>query len=61
MNWQPIETAPKDGRPVWARGYDYGDKSQGEHRRWAWWNGRYWQDASDDSILTHLTEWMENP
>jgi len=26
MNWQPIETAPKDGSPVWAKGYNYGSK-----------------------------------
>jgi len=61
MQWQPIETAPKDGSPVWVKGYNFGDAENGEHRCWAWWNGNYWCDAvaCDPTMMTHLTHWLQ--
>lgn len=59
--WQPIETAPRDGSPVWVKGYNYGNPNSGEHRTWAWWDGNGWVDAfaiGESSVLTYLVEWM---
>ena len=64
-NWKPIDTAPKDGRPVWSRGNNWGDPSKGQHCCWAYWDGSNWIAAEVDGevdggeTLTYLTEWME--
>lgn len=59
-NWKPINTAPKDGRPVWVRGNNWGDPSKGQHCHWAYWDGSNWIAAGvDGATLTYLTEWME--
>ncbi|OGT59730.1 MAG: hypothetical protein A3E01_04515 [Gammaproteobacteria bacterium RIFCSPHIGHO2_12_FULL_63_22] len=52
MNWLPIDDAPKDGRPVWARGNNFGDAAQGQHFTWAYWNGHEW-NAPIDATNTH--------
>ncbi len=60
-NWRPIDSAPKDGRPVWARGNNWGDPSKGRHCQWAYWDGADWIAAGvDGATLTYLIEWMEN-
>lgn len=60
--WQPIATAPTDGRPVWVRGNNFGDELQGWHCCWAWWDGHSWRAAGDgrgeDSELLFLVLWL---
>lgn len=59
--WQPIETAPKDGTEIQARGYNWGDRTRGRHRVLAKWWGNEWHDADDeDTVLKYLTEWRPN-
>lgn len=62
QTWQTIETAPRDGRPVWVRGNNYGDKSKGVHACWAWFDTDDWRsvDFSENgqSKLMYLTDWM---
>lgn len=61
-DWQPIETAPIDGRPVWVRGWDWGTEGGKRHFLWAYFDGADWRPAGDeDSTLTHLTDWIETP
>lgn len=59
VDWQPIETAPKD-RPVWVRGWDWGKPDTTRHQGWAYWNGEQWQwtDSSETNIAVHLTDWL---
>lgn len=39
MDWQPIETAPKDGRPIYVIGVC---PAHGTYEGPAHWNGFYW-------------------
>ena len=65
MNWKPIDTAPKDGRPVWVRGHNWGDPEKGQYRCWAYWIGGAWLEATASgtpSTLLYLVEWLpESP
>ena len=55
----PIDSAPKDGRPVWVIGWNYGDETRGEHRTWAYWYGGHWREAgAEESKLLFLVYWM---
>ena len=62
MTWQPIETAPKDGRPVWVKGDNYGNPMDGQHCCWAWWDGHSWLSdgagADGSSELLYLVSWL---
>ncbi len=62
--WQPITTAPLDGRPVWVRGNNYGDATRGRHFCWAWFDGIDWLSAEvgegGPSKLLYLTDWLPN-
>lgn len=59
MEWQPIGSAPKDGRPVWVKGDNYGNPMEGQHCCWAWWDGHSWREAGhEDSELTFLVSWL---
>lgn len=58
-DWQPIDTAPKDGRPVWARGWDYGHEGTFRHAGWVYFVNTGWQWAgAEHSYATHLTDWL---
>lgn len=62
--WQPIETAPKDGALIVVRGNNHGDEELGQHHCIACWHGGAWMEASDwnpTSELTHLTHWAPLP
>lgn len=58
-----MATAPKDGRPVWARGNNFNDPAQGQHSAWVYWNGVAWQGPMfggvDGDTFLYLTEWMK--
>lgn len=58
--WKPIDTAPKDQRPVWARGHDYGDRDRDLHYGWVYFHPKkkcwWWADANSVKAL-HVTEW----
>lgn len=57
--WQPLENAPKDGSPVWARGFEFGNKDSGVIAGWIYWNedAGAWVWAGFDKRYTHrLTE-----
>jgi len=69
MNWQPIETAPKDGTPVLIKSYNqvsigvYNDKIFGN------WQCCYaaqlfsagWEAYKSDNALPLPTDWMPLP
>lgn len=65
IDWKPIDDAPKDGSPVWARGNNFGIPSKGQHYTWAFWNGEHWeppmtfQDEDGGGNLKFLTHYME--
>lgn len=61
--WKPIDTAPKDGRPIFAMGHNYGNPKAGEHRCWCWWDGMNWRSVGDGSEepaeLLYLFVWWD--
>jgi len=60
--WLPIETAPKDGRPVWVRGKNFGEIGRGLHYCWAYFDGVKWYEPGfESSMLQYLTHWMPIP
>lgn len=65
MTWQPIESAPKDGRPVWVRGNNWGKPDSGHHYGWAYFDDDEWRwpDARNEEggTATFLTHWMPLP
>lgn len=58
--WNPIDSAPKDQSPVWARGWDWGKPDTNRHYGWAFWNGEEWEWAKSEAgdLAKYLTEWM---
>lgn len=62
MDWKPISEAPKDGRPLWVRGWDWGKPDTSRHYGWAFWNGAEWIWAgADGGSATHLTDYAPEP
>ncbi len=62
--WHPIETAPRDGSPILATGWNWGECSRGWHLVVARWDVDRWVEASEwnpGSILIYLTHWMSVP
>jgi hypothetical protein len=62
MNWKPIDTAPKDARPVWVRGHDYGDSERDLHYGWAHFHPKkerwLWADSTPVEAL-YIAEWLD--
>jgi len=59
LNWLPISQAPKDGYPVWCRGFDFGVETNDRHYTWAFWNGTDWCSPSCEgtaSVLQYLSD-----
>lgn len=64
VQWQPIETAPKDGTVIVVRGNNHGWPENGHHICIATWQYDCWiegSDWNDTSELTYLTHWMPLP
>jgi hypothetical protein len=64
--WKPIVTAPKDGRVLWTRGWDWGKPNTKHHHELAFWHEGEWKSAvgnpdGDRSTFLYLVEWMELP
>lgn len=62
--WQPIETAPKDGTPFLATGFDFGYVGNTRHfvvAKWSLDRERFEPDDMGDYQLTHLTHWISLP
>jgi hypothetical protein len=60
--WQPIESAPRDGTRVYAKGRDFGKPDGDEHFVWVVWELGEWLEADDEnSTCWHLTHWMPLP
>lgn len=61
--WLPIDSAPRDGRPVWVKGNNYGDPERGHHCGWAYWDTERhkWRESGTGDVATtllYLTHWM---
>lgn len=57
--WLPMSEAPKDGRLIKCRGFDFGDPTRKRHYVWAKWDGRAWISDDEQSMYWHLTGWHE--
>lgn len=60
--WAPIDQAPKDGSPIWGRGWDWGKADTTRHYGWY-----FWQEPEDDlpgwrctdgTCAAYLTDFM---
>lgn len=61
--WKPIGEAPRDGSPVFVRGYNYGDPNKGQHFYWCRWSDKYdeWTKLGVEdnaTLLKHLTHYL---
>lgn len=68
MNWQAINTAPKDGRFVWLIEHGAWTGLPRTHQVMAYWksddrlvNGGYWAEAIRPNIAIQATHWMPLP
>lgn len=71
IDWQSIETAPKDGTQILATGHNYGNPEMSRHYAVVQWTERGWVDQEDKSDLwedaeppfpyTYLTHWSPLP
>lgn len=64
MEWQKIETAPKDG--AWILGFTPNATFEDQIKVWRWYEfreGWAWQDAADayDCVEDQPTHWMPLP
>lgn len=63
MEWQPIETAQKDGDDVLISGFNYNDESKGRWVGMAAYNqfGVWGQNEFDETGYYQPTHWMPLP
>lgn len=66
MNWQPIESAPKDGTAMLAVGDSYGKPARGRHFAVVAWSQSGCAmfevgDACEADPFQYLTHWMPLP
>lgn len=62
--WQPIETAPKDGSSFLAIGDDFGNPALGQHYAFAYFSDEHDEFAEvghDYAKLAYLTHWQPLP
>jgi hypothetical protein len=60
--WQDIETAPRDGSRVYAKGRDFGNPEGDEHFCWVVWERGEWLDADDENTTCmYLTHYLPLP
>lgn len=63
VEWQPIETAPRDGTKFVASGKDYGEEDMLTHHAIAYWSEEHQQfrepsaEGESDGALLYLTTW----
>lgn len=60
--WQHIDTAPKDGRPVWARGFNHGNPSAGVHAGYVYWDEELqwvWSGCQSGNRAVYVREWLD--
>lgn len=61
-DWQPIESAPKDGTRFVATGHDFGNPENARHLVIAYYDlGEWCDDADENTTLTYLTHWIAPP
>lgn len=60
--WLTIETAPRDGTPVFVRMDNFGKPENGDVRCWAWHNGSGWVEITAAPhrpfYLGSVTHWL---
>lgn len=65
MQWQPIETAPKDGTTILAhnpRGLAFFARQDVVPVHWTGWGGGAWENStSGHKVFDELTHWMPLP
>jgi hypothetical protein len=56
--WQPIDSAPKDGTWLKVRGHDYGDRTRKRHYAIAFYDNGIWNEVgSEGGLLYYLDGW----
>jgi hypothetical protein len=62
MTWQPIETAPKDGTPIWLF---YPEAHEQDRQAVGWWVNDFreprWMDHADAHDFIQPSHWMPLP
>ncbi len=68
QQWQPIETAPKDGTSFLGTGWDHGETNGTRHHAVVWWDEELegFMEGQDDWVESacpclYLTHWMPLP
>lgn len=56
--WASMATAPRDGRPVWARGFDYGEPNNNAFCGWVYWLYGAWRWAGTERQGANVFDWL---
>lgn len=60
-DWQPIDTAPMDGRVIVTDGFVVGEAAYYSAYEGWWWAGSHPLDATDGQLAYDPTHWMPLP